>query len=45
MGVPEPLAHGSIRFSLSRFTTRDELEQAVKAVVTVIGRLRATVQG
>jgi cysteine desulfurase len=45
MGVPEPLAHGSIRFSLSRFTTREELDQAVKAVVTVVGRLRATVQG
>ena len=45
MGVPEPLAHGSIRFSLSRFTTREELEQAVKAVVMVVGRLRATVQG
>ncbi len=45
MGVPEPLAHGSIRFSLSRFTTREELDRAVKAVVMVVGRLRATVQG
>ncbi|MEY3232203.1 MAG: hypothetical protein RL689_2292 [Planctomycetota bacterium] len=45
MGVPEPLAHGSIRFSLSRFTTREELDRAVKAVARVVERLRATVQG
>jgi cysteine desulfurase len=32
MGIPEILAHGSIRFSLSRHTTREEIEQAAKIV-------------
>ena len=28
MQVPDPLAHGAIRFSLSRFTTDDEIDAA-----------------
>jgi cysteine desulfurase len=42
MGVPEPVAHGSVRFSLSRFTTQAELDRAVEAVTAVVGRLRQT---
>ena len=41
MGVPETLAHGSLRFSLSRFTTRQEIEHALSVLPGVIGRLRS----
>ncbi len=40
MGIPEPVAHGSVRFSLSRFTTQDELDQATAIVPEVIEKLR-----
>lgn len=40
MGVPEPLAHGSVRFSLSRFTTAAEVERAAAEVAACVGRLR-----
>ncbi|MCC6429062.1 MAG: cysteine desulfurase [Phycisphaerales bacterium] len=33
MGVPETVAHGSLRFSLSRFTTAEEIERAADLVV------------
>lgn len=42
MGVPEPIAHGSVRFSMSRFTTQAELDRAIKAVTQVVERLRQT---
>ena len=42
MGIPEHLAHGSVRFSLSRFTTEDELNRAVKIITDVVERLRKT---
>ncbi len=42
MGVDEPLAHGSVRFSLSRLTTRDEIDQGLTIVPPVIERLRRT---
>ncbi|MHC4799425.1 MAG: IscS subfamily cysteine desulfurase, partial [Planctomycetota bacterium] len=34
------LAHGSIRFSLGRFTTSDEIEQTLEQVVSTVMRLR-----
>lgn len=40
MGVPEHLAHGSIRFSLSRFTTHEDLDRAAVIVAEVVRRLR-----
>jgi cysteine desulfurase len=40
MGVPEAVAHGTVRFSLSRETTREEVDLAVAAVVAVVERLR-----
>lgn len=40
LGVPPEVAHGTIRFSLSRETTRDELGRAVEVVAECIGRLR-----
>ncbi|QQE13086.1 cysteine desulfurase [Planctomycetota bacterium] len=42
MGIPEPLAHGSVRFSLSRYTTETELKKAVGIVVDVVSRLQKT---
>lgn len=41
MGVPEPVAHGSVRFSLSRETTDAEIDDAIElvsAAVTQLGR-------
>lgn len=40
MGVDSEVAHGAVRFSLSRFTTESELERAVAALVEVVARLR-----
>ena len=39
MGIDEPVAHGSVRFSLSRFTDPLEIRQAVTHVVDVVKRL------
>lgn len=42
MGLGEQLVAGSIRFSLSRDTTADEIDRALEVIVAVIGTLRAT---
>ncbi len=42
MGVSEVVAHGSVRFSLSRFTTEAEVDEAVGVVRAVVGRLART---
>jgi len=42
MGVPEPVAHGSIRFSISRYTTAEQIKQVQEIVPRVISRLRKT---
>jgi cysteine desulfurase len=42
MGIPPRLAHGSIRFSLSRETTAREIDRAVEIVTDVVARLRAS---
>lgn len=36
MGIPEAVAHGSVRFSISRFTTDDEVDQAVELVTATV---------
>ena len=41
MGVPFTFAHGSIRFSLSRFNTEQEVDYVVAELPRVIERLRA----
>jgi cysteine desulfurase len=41
MKVPVELAQGSIRFSLGRFTTREDLEYTVSVLPEIIERLRA----
>ena len=40
LGVGEELAHSSIRFSLGRFNTSDEIEQTIDEVVTAVRKLR-----
>lgn len=40
MGVPFTCAHGSIRFSLSRFTTDAEIDTVIRETPPIIARLR-----
>lgn len=40
MGVPFTAAHGSIRFSLSRYTTEDEIDKVTAVLPPIIERLR-----
>jgi cysteine desulfurase len=40
MGVPFTCAHGSIRFSLSRFTSEEEVETVIRELPPIIRRLR-----
>ncbi len=41
MGVPFTSAHGSIRFSLSRYTTQAEIDYVLEELPPIITRLRA----
>jgi len=41
MGVPFTAAHGSIRFSLSRYNTEDEIDKILEVLPPIIERLRA----
>lgn len=45
MGVPPELAHGSVRFSLSRETTGAEVEEAAAIVIDCLRRLRGSMPG
>lgn len=40
MDIPFTMAHGSIRFSLSRYNTAEEVEYVIKALPPIIQRLR-----
>ena len=40
MGVPFTAAHGSIRFSLSRYTTAEEIDFVIEKMPPIIDRLR-----
>jgi cysteine desulfurase len=41
MGIPYTLAHSSIRFSLSRFTTEADINAVIEAMPAIVDRLRA----
>lgn len=41
MGIPFTHAHGSIRFSLSRYTTEKEIEAVVQELIPIVSRLRS----
>lgn len=40
MGVPFQFAHGSVRFSLSKFSTEEEVDEVIKRLPSIIQRLR-----
>lgn len=40
MGVPPLLAHSSLRMSLGRFTTAEEIDYAIEVVQKGVNRLR-----
>jgi cysteine desulfurase len=40
MGVPFTAAHGSVRFSLSRYNTEDEVEYTIDVMPQIVKRLR-----
>jgi len=40
MGIPFSRAHGSIRFSLSKYNTRDEVDEIIKRLPEIIEHLR-----
>lgn len=40
MGIPFTLAHGSIRFSLSKYTTEEEVDYTLEKVPPIISHLR-----
>ena len=40
MGVPFTAAHGSIRFSLSRYNTEQEVDFTIEKIPPIIARLR-----
>ena len=41
MKIPDPIAHGAVRFSLSRYSTDAEVDRALEILPAVIKRLRA----
>jgi cysteine desulfurase len=41
IGVPEHLAHGSVRFGLGRFNTAEEVDYVIERVAAEVERLRA----
>lgn len=41
MGVPFTAAHGSVRFSLSRYTTESEIDKVIEVMPGIIKQLRA----
>jgi len=40
IGLPEKMAHSSIRFSVGRFTTEEEIERAAEIVINAVKRLQ-----
>jgi len=42
MGIPEVLAHGSVRFSISRETTDGEIDRALRVIPEVVAKLSKT---
>jgi cysteine desulfurase len=41
MGIPAEIAHGSLRFSLGRGTTREDIDKVIEALPPIVEKLRA----
>jgi cysteine desulfurase len=41
LGIPRPRAHSSVRFTLGRDTTPEEIEQVIEILPPIVSRLRA----
>lgn len=41
IGLPHEIAHGSLRLTLSKYTTEDEINETIKAVPEVVAYLRS----
>ena len=42
LGVPDEIAHASLRFTIGRFTTKEEVDYAAQRVVEVVSGLQAS---
>ena len=40
MGIPAEFAHGTLRFSLSKYTTKEEIDYTIESLGEIIGKLR-----
>ena len=40
MGIPQEQAHGSLRFSLGKWTVEEEIEQVLEVLVRIVDKLR-----
>jgi cysteine desulfurase len=43
IGLPDALAHGSLRFSLGRFSTGEDVDSAIATIRQAVTRLRESV--
>ena len=41
MGLPHEIAHGSVRLTLSQYTTEEEIDYTINTLETITQRLRA----
>ena len=41
IGLPHEIAHGSIRISIGKYNTKEEVDYLIEQLVEIVGRLRA----
>lgn len=41
IGLPHEIAHGSIRISMGKYNTKEEVDYLIEQMVEIVGRLRA----
>ena len=40
MGIPAEFAHGTLRFSLGKYNTKEEIDYTIECLVEIISKLR-----
>ncbi len=40
IGLPHEIAHGSLRISIGKYNTKEEIDYVVESLVEIVGRLR-----